>query len=106
MAIPKSITLAIRAAVDLLHQHVGGLEIAVDDALLMGVPHGFADGQEELQALAGVEAMIVAIFRDGNAVHVLHDEERTALPGDVGVEDAGNVGMVHHRQGLPLIGKA
>ena len=37
-----------------VHQHVGGLEVAVDDALLVGVLHGFADGQEELQPLAAL----------------------------------------------------
>ena len=94
------------AAVDLLHQHICGLQIAVDDALLMGVLHGFADGQEELEALARIEAAIVAIFRDGDAVDVLHHEKWAPVRGDVGVEDAGDVGMVHHRERLPLIGEA
>jgi hypothetical protein len=71
-------------------------EIAMDDALLMGVLDGFADGEEELEALAGVEAAIIAILRDGDAVDVLHDEERTAIAGDIGVEDTGDVGMIHH----------
>ncbi len=34
------------------HQDVGGLEIAMDDALLVGVLHGPADRDEQLQPLA------------------------------------------------------
>src|SRR4029450_12340871 len=34
------------------HQHVGGLEVAVDDPFLMGVLHRLAHAQEQLQALA------------------------------------------------------
>ena len=34
-------------------QHVRRLEIAVDDALLMGVLHRLADGDEQFQPLAG-----------------------------------------------------
>ena len=33
-------------------QHVGGLEVAVDDPLLVRVLHGLADRDEQLQPLA------------------------------------------------------
>ena len=38
----------------------------------------------------------------GHAVDQLHDEVRPAGFGGAGVEDAGDVGVVHQRQGLPL----
>ncbi len=36
-------------AVDLGDQHVAGLQVAVDDPLLVGVLHRLADGDEQLQ---------------------------------------------------------
>ena len=35
-------------------------------------------------------------------LHQLHDEERPAAFGRAGVEDLGDVGVIHQRQGLPL----
>ena len=93
-------------SVDLRNQYVGGLEIAVDYALLMGVLHGFAHRQKQPQPLLGVETMPVAIVCDGDAVHILHHEERAALFGGAGVVHAGDVGMVHQGHRLPLIGEA
>ena len=45
LATPKSITFGTALVVVLRHQHVGGLEIAMNDPLLMGVLHGLADRQ-------------------------------------------------------------
>ena len=55
-------------------QHVGGLEVAVDDALLVGVLHGLADGDEQLQPLPRREPVLVAVLGDGHALDQLHDE--------------------------------
>ena len=83
-------------------EHVGGLEVAMNDALLVGVLHGAADLREELQPRPGREALAVAVFGDGNAAHELHDEVRPAVVGRPGIQHPGDVGVVHHRQGLPL----
>ncbi len=45
---------------------------------------------------------VVAELGDGHAVDQLHDEVGPAALGGAGVEDAGDVLMVHHGQGLPL----
>ena len=41
-----------------------GLDVAMDDALLMRVLHGLADGDEQLQPLAGGQVLLVAELRD------------------------------------------
>ena len=43
LATPKSMTLGVGPAVDLGDHHVGRLEVAVDDPLLVGVLHRLAD---------------------------------------------------------------
>ena len=49
---PKSMTLGTGRPSCSVDQHVGRLEVAMDDALLMGVLHGLADLNEQLQPLA------------------------------------------------------
>jgi hypothetical protein len=47
-------------AIDQGHQHVGGLEVAMDDPLLMGVLHRLADSDEQLQPGARRQVCLVA----------------------------------------------
>ena len=82
------------------HQHVRRLDVAVDDPLLMGVLDRLADGDEQLQPLLRREVIAVAVLGDRHALDQLHHEVRAAGVGGAGVEDAGDVGVVHHRQGL------
>jgi hypothetical protein len=84
------------------HEHVGRFDVAVDDPLLVGVLDGLADRHEQLQPLARRQPAVVAKLRDGDAVDQLHDEIGPAARRGVGVEDAGDVLVVHERQGLPL----
>ena len=49
-----------------------------------------------------VEVLLVAVVRDRNAADQLHHEERPPALGRAGVEHVGDVGVVHHRQRLPL----
>ena len=46
--------------------------------------------------------VLVAIFGERDALHQLHDEERAARLGRAGVEDLGDVRVVHQCQRLPL----
>ena len=48
------------------------------------------------------ELLLVAVVGDRDAADQLHDEVGPARLGGAGVEDPGDVGMVHQRQGLPL----
>src|SRR5262245_34335229 len=45
---------------------------------------------------------MIAVFGDWHAVHEFHDEVRPARLRGAGVENAGNIDMVHHRQRLPF----
>ncbi len=46
--------------------------------------------------------MLVAIAGDRHALDQLHDEVGPARFGSAGVEDLGDIGVVHQCQGLPL----
>ncbi len=82
--------------------HVARLDVAVDDPLLMGVLDGLANRPKQLQPLPCRQVVLVAVLRDRNPAHQLHHEVRPARFGRSGVEHFGDVGMVHHRQRLPL----
>jgi len=47
--------------VDLLDQNVGGLEVAMDDRFLMRVLHSLAYLNEQFQAVAHLQARLVAV---------------------------------------------
>jgi len=74
----------------------------VDDPLLVGVLHRLADLAEQLQAVAELQARLVAELGDRHALDQLHHEVRPAARGRPAVEHLGDVGMVHQRQRLAL----
>jgi hypothetical protein len=83
-------------------EDVGGLDVAVDDAALVRVLDGLADGDEEAEAGWDVEMGGIAVLRDGDAVDELHDEVEAAGVGGSGVERTGNEGVVHEGERLAL----
>ncbi len=95
-----------RLAVVLGDKDVGRLDVAVEDAFVMGMLDGVADGQEQGEAVAEGEAAIGAVGGDGGTVDPLHDQEGPAALGAAGFEHGGDVGVVHHGQGLALDFKA
>ena len=102
LATPKSITLGTGLVVVPGDQDVRRLEVAVDDALLVGVLDGLADGDEQLEPLPQRQLALVAVAGDRDALDQLHHEERAAVVGGAGVEHPGDVRVVHQRQRLPL----
>ena len=60
--------------VAVVHGTVAGLEVPVDDPLLVGVLHGVAHLREELETLRGVELLAVAVGAERFALD-FHDEE-------------------------------
>jgi hypothetical protein len=84
------------------HQHVGRLEVAMDHALLMGVLNGAADGSEQFESLARGKLLLIAVARDRHALDQLHDKVGPARGRGARVKHASDVGVLHHRQRLPL----
>ena len=74
----------------------------MNDSLLMGVLHGLANIDEQLQPLTRAQPGLVAVLRDRHPADQLHHEVRAAGFGRTGIQHPGNIRMVHHRQGLPL----
>src|SRR5579863_4406636 len=74
----------------------------MNDGLLMGMLHSLADLDEQCQALACGQPLLVAVGGNGQAGNVLHDEVGLAFGSGVGVEDLGDGRVIHDGQRLPL----
>ena len=98
----KIYDLRHRHAIMVGHQNVRRLDVAVNDPLLVRVLDGLANLNEKVQALGGGKIFLVAIVRDFDAADQFHDKVGPAGVGRAGLEDFGNVGMIHERQRLPL----
>ena len=83
-------------------QHVAGLDVAVEDRLLVRVRDRVADLHEQTQAVVDRQPVVVAEARDRAAGHVFHDEVRPPGGGAAGIEHLRDVRMIHARQRLPL----
>lgn len=81
------------------HEDVGGLQVTVNAALLVGVLDRLAHIDEELETCGDSEGVTVAVPRDGDATHELHDEVRMALDRRPRIEDPGDMRMVHECEG-------
>ena len=91
----------------LVHQDVGGLEVAVDDALVVGVLHRVAHPRQQLQAGRRASAAVAAgVLVQGQAADELHGEERLAVLGQPGLVDLGDAGVVQPAEDLRLVGEA
>ena len=102
---PKSMILGCGTAVALRDQDVPGLQIAVDDALLVGVLDARRK-RDRNRSMRSVDrsactrsAVLASALSPG---HVLHDEVRETGRGDAAVVDLRDVGVVHHRERLTL----
>ena len=88
------------------HEHVGRLDVAVDDQVLVRVLDGGADVTKELQARGGVEPVRVAVVDDRLAFDVLHREVRPAVRRAATVEQARDERMLEAGENLPLVAEA
>ena len=88
-------------------EDVAGLEVAMDDAVLVGVLDGLADGCEQRQSMVAVKSAVAGVFRDRACLlDVLHGEERNgALRRGVGagLKDLGDTGMLQSAEQLRLV---
>ena len=94
--------LGHRHAVVERDQDVGGLDVPMDDALLVRVLDGVANLHEQLEPLLGGQVVLVAVVGDLDPAHQFHHKEGPARVRRAGVEHLGDIGMVHERQRLAL----
>ncbi len=85
------------------HEHVGRLEVAVDDQVLVRVLDGGADLPEDREPRRRVEAARFAVVHELAAVHVLHGEVRKAVARRAAVEQPRDVRMRQAGEDLPLV---
>src|SRR5690606_35963186 len=84
------------------HQDIGRFQIAMNDQVLMCVLNSAADLQEELEPIANIQAMLVAVFVERLTMDVLHDEERLSFCGFSSVDETRDIRMIETCQDLPL----
>jgi len=68
----------------------------------VGMLHGGADGQEQIEPFANTQAVLVAVLGDGQAFDVLHHEVGPSVRGQSRIVHAGDMRMLHQRQRLLL----
>src|SRR5687767_8226248 len=83
-------------------EHVGRLDITMNNPFLMRMLDSVTDAHEELQSLGDRDIVLVAEFSDRNALNQFHYEIRPAGLSGTAVENLCNIRMVHHGQGLSL----
>ncbi|HKP14267.1 MAG TPA: hypothetical protein VJZ91_19255 [Blastocatellia bacterium] len=84
------------------HEDVRGLEVAVDDEVLVSVIDTPADFDEQFQPLPGRQITFGAVVINLDAFDVLHHEERLAVGRDAAVQEARDVRVVERGEDLPL----
>ena len=88
------------------HQDVGGLDVAMDDQVLVRVLHRCADFREHLESRRGVQAARLAVLVDRLPLDELHREVGQAVGRGAAVEQAADVGMVEAGEYLALVAEA
>ena len=74
----------------------------MDHAFLVRMLNSVADIDEQLEPLSNRQAVLIAVVRQLDTTHQLHREVGAAVLGGAGVQDLGDIGMLHHRECLPL----
>src|SRR2546428_713207 len=75
LAMPKSITLGTGTpSLMVTRMDVRGLDVAVNDALLVRVLDGLTDLYEELKPVCGRKFVLIAELGDFDSAHQFHDE--------------------------------
>ncbi len=83
-------------------QDVGGLQVAVDDEVLVSGVHCRADTAKQGEPLADGKPVPFAVLVDRHAVDVLHDKVWNAIVRRPAVQQPGDVAVVQPRQDLAL----
>ncbi len=63
---------------------------------------GVTNREKQIQAFPGGQLVVVTITRDRNPLDQFHHEVGTSRLGRPGIENLGDIGVIHHGQRLPL----
>ena len=80
------------------HEHVPGLQVAMHHEPLVGVLHGLADGEEQVDPLRNRQPVPIAVTINGLTLNVLHREPGFARSRETAVVEPCNVRMCQARQ--------
>ena len=75
-------------------EDVGGLEIAMDDEVAMGVGDGAADFAKQAEAGTEIEIAFGAVFEEVFAGDVFHHHVEGTVGSGTTIEETGNIRMV------------
>jgi hypothetical protein len=78
----------------------------MNNAFLVGMLERATDLDKELKPFFGGKFVLVAVLGDFDSTDQLHHKKGPTAVGGAGVEDPGDIGVVHERQGLALGFKA
>ena len=77
-------------------QKISRLKVAVDDSFLMCMLNGFTNGYKQFQSLASCQFMCIAILCYWNTFNQFHHEIGSTGFRRTGIENFGDIRMVHH----------
>ena len=83
-------------------QYVTGLQVSMNDSLLMSVLGGSTGLHKQVEPFIGGESVPITVLSDRDSLHQFHREVRSSVSGDARVQNFGDVLMVHQRQSLPF----
>ena len=83
-------------------ENVRRLDVAVDDAFLVRMLDRLTNLDEQFEPFLGGKLVLVAVIGDANAPHQFHHKVGPARFGCARIQHFSDVGMIHHRQRLPL----
>ena len=88
------------------NEDVARLDVPMGDQVAVDVRDGGADDEEEFRALGDGEVGVGEVLGEGDAVDIVHDEERAAVGRGTAIEEAGNVGVIEPREDAALLFEA
>ena len=78
----------------------------MDDALLVGVLDRMTDLDEQRESVLGAKTVLVAVVCNGDSLNQFHHEVRpTGLSGP-GINNFGDIGVIHQGQDLAFCFKS
>ena len=90
----------------LIDQDVAGLEVAMNDALVVGVLHRVAHPGQQFEARCRVETATAGVLVQGHPADELHGEERLAVFTHPRFIDLSDTGMLEPGQDLCFVAEA